>query len=257
MATNSQGDGEYSIANEDGVYVQTIPQAPSDAPIRVEAQSTISSITVDMPEVESNSVFAGGAEITSYNLQYNMGDGSSTFYEVIGESYEQLETVITITTTPGTTYLFRYRVKNVFGLSDDFSPEVEIKSAKAPNEPSSAATSIVGYDVKIEWVPSDDNYDAIIRLEIEILSKQDVWIQNTLTCDGADETIQTNNYCFVPLLTLLSTDFALEQGDIVNVRIAGTNTIGSSTYIEIAGVLVQTVALAPDAVLEGANTTEE
>jgi hypothetical protein len=41
-----------------------------------------------MPEVESFSLLAGNAEITSYNLEYNQGDGGSTFVEVIGETYE-------------------------------------------------------------------------------------------------------------------------------------------------------------------------
>jgi hypothetical protein len=66
-------------------------------------------------------------------LEYNRGDGSSTFYEVIGETDEQLERVVPVLTVPGLSYLFRYRVKNVHGFSIGYSPEVEIKSAKAPN----------------------------------------------------------------------------------------------------------------------------
>jgi hypothetical protein len=66
---------------------------------------------------------SGGAEVTSYNLQYNQGSGT-TFVEVVGESSEQLERVITVPTTPGTTYLFRYRVKNIFGFSISFSPTI-------------------------------------------------------------------------------------------------------------------------------------
>lgn len=166
-----------------------------------------------MPEINSFSLMAGGAEITSYNLEYNQGSGGSTFYEVIGFTEEQLDKEIEVDTTPGVTYLFRYRVKNMFGFSLEFSPETEVKSAKAPEEPTGVVTEIVGHDLKIGWSPSDDNYDPITRFEIEILNKQGEWVQNTLTCDGADETIKTNNECLVPLLTLLSDDYQLEQGE--------------------------------------------
>jgi len=84
-----------------------------------------------MSEVQDYSVNAGGAEITSYNLEYNKGAGT-TFFEVTGYTTEQLDTEITVPTTPGDTYLFRYRVKNMFGFSG-YSPVVSIKSAKAPN----------------------------------------------------------------------------------------------------------------------------
>jgi hypothetical protein len=73
-----------------------------------------------------------------------------------------------VVTTPGATYLFRYRVKNLLGFSDEYSPVAELKSAKAPLTPESALTSISGKNVKIEWTPSSDNYDTVTRYEIEI-----------------------------------------------------------------------------------------
>jgi hypothetical protein len=119
-ATNSMGESIASAANSIGVSVQTIAQTPSTGPIRVEDQSTTSSITVKMTEVIDFSPSAGGAEITSYNLEYNNGAGT-TFVEVVGLTIEQLETEVTVSTTPGSTYIFRYRVKNIFGFSG-YSP---------------------------------------------------------------------------------------------------------------------------------------
>lgn len=84
-----------------------------------------------MPEVLSYSIFAGKAEITSYNLESNQGSGD-VFYEETGFTTEQLNREYIVSTTQGQTYKFRYRVKNMFGFSDLFSPEVTIKSAKAP-----------------------------------------------------------------------------------------------------------------------------
>jgi len=49
-----------------------------------------------MTEIDSFSLAAGNSAITSYNLEYNRGDGGSTFYEVIGETDEQLERVVSV-----------------------------------------------------------------------------------------------------------------------------------------------------------------
>jgi hypothetical protein len=62
----------------------------------------------------------------------------------------------------------------------------------------------------------------------------------------------------VPLLTLISADnYQLLQGDTVNVRIAATNSIGTSPYTSVVGVLVQTVPLTPASVVQGTETTEQ
>lgn len=132
-------------------------------------------IAIEMPEIVSLSELAGGSEITSYNLEFNNGAGT-VFTEVVGQTVEQLQRVIQVNTTPGTTYLFRYRVKNMLGFSTSYSPEAEVKSAKAPNEPLSAATSIAGKNLKIEWVPGDENYDTVSRYEIEIRTAQSEWV---------------------------------------------------------------------------------
>jgi hypothetical protein len=197
-----------------------------------------------MPEVDSYSTLAGGAEITSYNLESNLGSGT-VFSEVVGFTTEQLNTEVEVSTTPGTTYLFRYRVKNMFGFSINYSPEVEIKSAKSPNTPTDVQTSIVGHDVKIAWTAPDNNYDTITRYEVQIRNSELDWIENTLTCDGADETIKQNTECYVSLLSLLSGQYNLLQGENVNIRVAATNNIGTSDFETVVGVLIETVPLAP------------
>ena len=130
-----------------------------------------------MVDVLDYSQTAGGAEITSYNLEYNQGAGT-TFFEVLGFTTEQLETELTVQTTPGLTYLFRYRVKNIFGFSG-YSPQASIKSAKAPSQPLSVQTSISGENVLISWVPADDNYDTVLRFEIIVQKKDGSWSQET------------------------------------------------------------------------------
>jgi hypothetical protein len=60
----------------------------------------------------------------------------------------------------------------------------------------------------------------------------------------------------VPLLTLISSNYLLEQGDRVNIRVAATNKMGTSAYTQIEGVPVETVPLKPPAVTQGDQTTD-
>jgi len=149
----------------------------------------VDTITVLMPQIDSFSVQAGGSEITSYNLEYNMGSGSQ-FYEVTGYTVEQLQTKVTVSTLPGVTYSFRYRVKNIYGFSHNFSPLVQIKSATAPEMPSNLVTSISSRNLLIKWTAESANYDPITMFEIEIQNSELEWIPETTTCEGADETIK-------------------------------------------------------------------
>lgn len=83
------------------------------------------------------------------------------------------------------TYIFRYQVKNILGFSIGYSPETVIKCAKAPSSPISVTTTVSGKNVLIQWTPSNDNFDTVIRFEIEIKDYTGAWLQNSLTCDGA------------------------------------------------------------------------
>jgi len=143
-AVNGLGAGPYSDLNTDesydGVaYAKTIPDTPTLPPIRFESTTTVSLITVEMPEIVSGSDEAGGADITSYNLEWNEGSGT-TFTEVIGESVDNADRAVPVVTTPGDTYLFRYRVKNIYGFSTGYSPVASFLSAKAPEPPAVVIT---------------------------------------------------------------------------------------------------------------------
>lgn len=73
---NAKGLGDFSEANTEGALVQAIPDSPTQVCLKVHAESTVSSIVVEMPEIVDMSVEAGGTEITSYNLEFNNGAGS-------------------------------------------------------------------------------------------------------------------------------------------------------------------------------------
>jgi hypothetical protein len=132
---------------------------------------------------------------------------------------------------------------------------VELKSAKAPDTPSDLLTSIQGRNVKIQWTPQSENFDPVTRYEIQIQGSDAQWYEDTVTCDGASETIKATNECLVPLLTLLSNNFNLQSGEKVGVRVAATNKIGTSDYIFTDGVAIVTVPQAPLTVRTGSATT--
>lgn len=101
-----------------------------------------------------------------------------------------------------------------------------------------------------------DNFDTITRYEVQIQKSDGSFQESTQTCDGADATIKTNTECWIPLTTLIGPEFKLEQGNPVVIRLAATNNIGTSPYIEIDGVLVETVPLKPSSVMKGEDTTD-
>lgn len=122
------GPSELSDPNTTGVTVQQIPMAPSLAPIMISQAET--SITVQMPQVSG--LDTGGSPITSYNLVYSP---NLSYTSIIGENPNNL--LLTITKgglNTNTLYKFKYRVRNKFGWSKDYSPYVEIRTATLPSK---------------------------------------------------------------------------------------------------------------------------
>ena len=120
-----------------------------------------------MPEIVDNSDLTGGATITSYGLEWNGGAGT-TFSDVSGGTADNLSRTISVTTTAGNTYKFRYRIRNIFGWSAAYSPELTVLSAKIPTTPVSVATVISGLNVLLSWTTPTANSSPITSFTIEI-----------------------------------------------------------------------------------------
>ena len=75
--------------------------------------------------------------------------------------------------------MLRYRVKNVFGWSEGYSPQVTILSANIPDTPTMAMTEIVGQNVKVSWVAPNENYSSITSYKILILSNTGEMVEET------------------------------------------------------------------------------
>jgi len=212
-----------------------------------------------MPALTDNSDQSGGTQITSYALEWNNGFGTS-FTEVVGGPIgsDNLNRFINVSTTPGLTYLFRYRVRNIFGWSPNYSPTATILSASKPDVPASPTTEISGPNVRISWTQPNSNAAAIQAYTIEILAKDGLAWKQTLTCDGSSAVVISSLECFVPLLTLIDpAAFGLVVQDLVQARIAATNSVGTSGYSlpNTIGALVQTRPAAPQPVTRGAASS--
>lgn len=101
FASNANGESAASLTSTTNQLVLTVPLKPTASPYR--GASTSSS----QIEVDWNSLVTpadGGSTITSYQLQWDSGSGS-TFSEVVGYTtpYTSLSKIIT-PVNPGTVY---------------------------------------------------------------------------------------------------------------------------------------------------------
>lgn len=185
-----------------------------------------------MPEVVSSSFNAGLASITSYNLEWNQGSGTA-FVEVVGgatgDSTDQ--TVTEATLTPGTSYIFRYRVKNIHGWSAGYSPSVTIMAAKVPDTPATATTAISGTNVVLTWAAPDENGATILSYIVEIQGSDAAWYLETTYCDGSNPDTVAAASCTLPqtILTDATGSFVLTRADLVAARISATNILGTGS----------------------------
>jgi hypothetical protein len=93
-AWNAVGYSHYS-EEVDGPVVTTPPETPTLAPERDEDTTTTTQIGIVLPEITAGSDAAGSTTISSYNLEWNQGSGTA-FYEIVGESTENLDTTLVV-----------------------------------------------------------------------------------------------------------------------------------------------------------------
>lgn len=155
-ATNIIGESLESD-NGNGAIILNYPDAPTDL-ANVPLITSSSQVGLDWLEGASN----GGTPVIDYQIAYGEDTGNYVSlltgitelnYIVDGLMYHVQYTVLGL--TAGTTYKFKVQSRNEYGLSQ-FSEEVLILVAQIPDAPTNIVTSVVDFDVKIEWTPPSD-----------------------------------------------------------------------------------------------------
>jgi hypothetical protein len=70
-------------------------------------------------------------------------DSESCFNKVSGITTDSLTQSSTLPATSGSSYIIRYKVKNIYEWSDNYSPTLTIKVAVVPNDPLNVMTATV------------------------------------------------------------------------------------------------------------------
>ena len=225
-ATNSYGNGAYSDANTAGADVRVVPISMG-APRRGNQTST-GQIEVAWDALTSPAT--GGSSITSYQLLWDAGTGGAAATALVGlvSDYTQTSYLVSISGAPGSTYKFKLRPKNLYGLGAD-SSEVSIIASDVPSQMQVVTTSIQGTSVRIQWAAPATNGAALTAYEIVVLQKDGTTYSQDLTnCNGA--SLASASQCDIPLATLRASPFSLVLGDLVQVKVRAANNVGFGPY---------------------------
>lgn len=174
----------------------------------------------------------GGAEVLSYNVQWDAGSGGMNFIELVGYTTPFLSLEYTVLNsveglTPGLSYKFKYRAGNKYGWGE-YSTEVSFVAAAIPLQALPVTTQIENYYVKIQWEMPNDQSSEIIEYEILIKQQDGKFSKPTgQFCKGTDWSVVQNRYCHVPMQSVLrQAPFNLQYNDLVVARIRARNQIG-------------------------------
>ena len=180
-AYNKIGWGDYSDPNTVGQVTELKPDVPTQAPVLL--QQNESELETEMPEFALENT--GGSPITSYNLQFDQGN--ATYVTIIGEAPDNLERTFNKGgLTTDVVYKFKYRVKNKYGWSNDFSLELSARTATIPEQVSGLSFQIQHLlNVRFSWDQPYHGGSPITSYTILFLNHdQDTFSTIDAYCDG-------------------------------------------------------------------------
>ena len=229
----------------------TIPSAPSTAPVVVGSLTSSTQITVLLTAL-SGDTETGGTAIISYGLQMssNSADEAVAFEDVAGVLTDSLALQHSIYGVQrGLSYAFRYRAKNLYGWSDEWSTVTYAIPADVPQAPP-APTFVEASDTSITidlYLPLDYGGQSLTSMEL--------W---------RDDGEQAENPTFVQVTTYDSVGFSLQHvmtdaleslvtGKIYAFKTRASNPKGTSDFsdqVQIAMASPPTSPAAPVADLE-------
>jgi hypothetical protein len=207
----------------------------------------------------TDAVALGGSAITSYHLQWNSGDGTDTFTDLVGQEgsdYASTSYLLVAGVVSGTTYKFQLRAKNKWGFGG-FSASAEITASSTPGTAAAPTTVISGSNVRVSWVAPLDYGSVITSYQVTVATSASAFVEETVSCNGADAAIITALACEIPLATLRASPFSLAFDDTVSAKVVALNINGAGSASAAGGAArIQTEPGAMAAPARGSATTE-
>jgi len=148
----------------------TTPSPPGTAPEILDSLTSSTQITVLLTALVGDSQ-TGGATILSYGLQMssNSPEEAAYFVDVAGTIGDSVTLQHTLTAVEkGESYAFRYRTKNQYGWSEEWSPVAYALAVDAPSMPP-APTFVEATDTSVTIdisLPLDDGGQSFTSLEL-------------------------------------------------------------------------------------------
>mmetsp|Transcript_9440 Transcript_9440/g.8971 ORF Transcript_9440/g.8971 Transcript_9440/m.8971 type:complete len:317 (+) Transcript_9440:887-1837(+) len=143
---------------------------------------------------------------------------------------DSLITSYTVTgLTPGTTYQFKVRAKNIYGYGD-FSGVISALASSVPDTMAAPVVTVAAGEVKVDFVVPDDGFVAIDYYHVQILDKNtDTMVEELTNCDGADSDVISDTYCTIPMTDLIANE-GYAAGDLLQAHIRAHNALGWGEY---------------------------
>jgi titin len=166
-ALNAKGYSTPSAGDSTGAQAETEPTTGPTASRG--GDTTTSSLEVTWTAV-STSPDNGGASVTEYLVYWDNGSGSSSASWSLAATTDASTTraVSTTSISPGTTYQFAVKAKNVHGTGP-LGPTLSVLAATVPDAPEGlTAGSVTSTSVTFTWsAPSDNGGSAVTDYSID------------------------------------------------------------------------------------------
>ena len=153
----------------------------------------------------------------------------------------------------GTTYAFKVKARNAVGFGD-YSTVLSIVAGTVPLSQGAPSTSIDGDEINptvtITWpLPSDNGGLSIDGFRLEIKTSLSSFEIDSTNCNAEiSSLIITSRACTVPVSTLRTEPYNLDDSDSVYAQVTSLNAIGESvTSNEGNGATIPIPPTEPDA----------
>ncbi len=124
-----------------------MPVAPASSPYSG-AGTSHSSLDISWAALTSSSDTGGALDILEYEVLWDQGNSTSAIFL---SNTLALSRTLSSGVVAGTTYVFKYRARNIIGWGD-YSPELSVLAASSPDPPAEPpSTTAHGLVVNIDW----------------------------------------------------------------------------------------------------------